>query len=262
MDTRSFLFLQGPPGPLFRHLGAAMAAKGITVYRINLSGGDRRDWAKGAIDFTGRFSDWPVFVDKFLTEHAITDLLLFGDCRPYHVAAHGLAAAREVRIHVLEEGYLRPDWMTLEPDGVNARSTLSRDKAWFLEMAKALPPEPVSEPITANFRRRARDSYGYYQDVLLGRPRYPHYRSHRSSPILIELAGWIWKLLWKRSRQSSTRRRLEGTDGTERIREWLRTHLHVLGRKYLPAETLERVVGGPINPEPYLRYLKKKLAAA
>ena len=46
------------------------------------------------------------------------------------------------------------------------------------------------------------------------------------------------------------------------IREWLRTHLHVLGRKYLPAETLERVVGGPIDPEPYLGYLTKKLSAA
>jgi carboxypeptidase Taq len=46
------------------------------------------------------------------------------------------------------------------------------------------------------------------------------------------------------------------------IREWLRTQLHVLGRKYLPAETLERVAGAPIDPEPYLRYLKKKLSAA
>jgi carboxypeptidase Taq len=46
------------------------------------------------------------------------------------------------------------------------------------------------------------------------------------------------------------------------IREWLRSHLHVHGRKFLPAETLERVVGGPIDPEPYLRYLQGKLAVA
>ena len=46
------------------------------------------------------------------------------------------------------------------------------------------------------------------------------------------------------------------------IREWLRENLHRHGRKYMPAETLERAVGGPIDPEPYLAYLQGKLAAA
>ena len=46
------------------------------------------------------------------------------------------------------------------------------------------------------------------------------------------------------------------------IREWLRENLYRHGRKYLPAETLEHVVGGPIDPEPYLRYLQGKLAVA
>jgi carboxypeptidase Taq len=43
------------------------------------------------------------------------------------------------------------------------------------------------------------------------------------------------------------------------LREWLREHLHVHGRKFTPTETLERVVGGPIDPDPYLRYLREKL---
>ena len=46
------------------------------------------------------------------------------------------------------------------------------------------------------------------------------------------------------------------------IREWLRENLHRHGRKYLPAETLELTVGGPIDTEPYLRYLQGKLATA
>jgi len=46
------------------------------------------------------------------------------------------------------------------------------------------------------------------------------------------------------------------------LRDWLRDHLHKLGRKYTPGETLERVVGTPqIDPEPYVRYLREKLAA-
>lgn len=192
-QNRAFVFLQGPPGPFFRLLGAEMSKHGVSVHRINLSGGDRLDWPNGAVNFRGRFSQWPVFFDKFLRENRITDLLLFGDCRPYHLAAHGVAALRNVRTHVLEEGYLRPHWMTLEPEGVNARSTLSRDKNWFFREAGRLPPEPDLPPVTASFRRRARDSYWHYHHVLQGRLSFPHYRSHRSTAILKEGFGWLWK---------------------------------------------------------------------
>ena len=46
------------------------------------------------------------------------------------------------------------------------------------------------------------------------------------------------------------------------LREWLGEHLHRHGRKFGPKGTLERVVGGPLDPEPYLRYLKQKHGAA
>jgi carboxypeptidase Taq len=46
------------------------------------------------------------------------------------------------------------------------------------------------------------------------------------------------------------------------LREWLRERLHRHGRKFMPAETLAKVVGGPIDAGPYLRYLKQKHGAA
>jgi carboxypeptidase Taq len=42
---------------------------------------------------------------------------------------------------------------------------------------------------------------------------------------------------------------------------WLRENLYALGRKFTPQETLQRVVGGPLDPEPYLAYLKSKYNA-
>jgi carboxypeptidase Taq len=42
---------------------------------------------------------------------------------------------------------------------------------------------------------------------------------------------------------------------------WLRENLYSLGSKFTPEETIRRVVGGPIDPEPYLRYLRGKLTA-
>ena len=43
--------------------------------------------------------------------------------------------------------------------------------------------------------------------------------------------------------------------------EWLRENVHRWGRAFEPPELLERVVGGPLDPEPYLAYLRAKVEA-
>ena len=45
------------------------------------------------------------------------------------------------------------------------------------------------------------------------------------------------------------------------LRDWLREHLHRHGRKYLPKELVERIVGGAIDPQPLLTYLHEKYGA-
>jgi carboxypeptidase Taq len=45
----------------------------------------------------------------------------------------------------------------------------------------------------------------------------------------------------------------------EPLTGWLREKLWRHGRKFTPQETLERVVGGGLDPGPYLRYLNEKL---
>ena len=42
------------------------------------------------------------------------------------------------------------------------------------------------------------------------------------------------------------------------LHRWLRESIYALGRKLTPAETIERAVGGPIDPQPYLAYLRGK----
>lgn len=212
-DRRAFVFLQGPPGPLLHQLAQGMRSKGVFVERINICAGDSVDWPEPATDFRGRFRDWPVFFDNFLRTHRITDILLFGDCRPYHVSARRVAALRGIRTHVLEEGYLRPHWMTLELEGVNGYSRLRRDKEWFFEQARLLPPEPFLPPVTASFRRRVRDSARHYIAVHLGRLAYPFHRTHRPEAPLLEALGWGWKYLTSRSRKRATDKTLDRLNG-------------------------------------------------
>jgi carboxypeptidase Taq len=45
------------------------------------------------------------------------------------------------------------------------------------------------------------------------------------------------------------------------LREWLGRNVHRWGRAFEPPELLERTVGGPLDPEPYLAYLQDKLDA-
>lgn len=198
---RTFLFLQGPPGPLFHQLAGALGKRAVSVLRINICLGDRVDWPEPATNFRGRFSDWPVFLDRFLRQRRVTDILLFGDCRPYHVSARRLATLRGIRTHVLEEGYLRPHWMTLELEGVNGYSRLRGDKNWFIEQADRLAPEPDLPPVTASFRRRVRDAIWHYTAVQLGFLAYPHYQPHRSASPIREGLGWSWKYFANPSRQ-------------------------------------------------------------
>lgn len=194
-------------------LGEALRTRGARVHRINLNGGDRADWLGEAVDFRGRAARWPGYFGNFLERHGITDVLLFGDCRPLHRAAHGIAKLYGVQIHVFEEGYIRPDWMTLEPDGVNGHSALSRDPAWLIEHARFLPPVPVMPTITADFKRRARDSMRYFTHVALGRMRFPFYRSHRPVNYYWEGLGWLRKFALRKRRAAQAAEILNALEG-------------------------------------------------
>jgi carboxypeptidase Taq len=99
------------------------------------------------------------------------------------------------------------------------------------------------------------DSRGVLQDVHWSRGGFGYFPTYT-------LGNVISVQIWERLREDVEVDEQIARGAFGEIREWLRENLHRHGRKYLPAETLERVVGGPIDPEPYLRYLQGKLATA
>lgn len=210
---REFLFLQGPPGPFFQLLGRDLQKAGHGVHRINLSGGDRYDWPRAAANYRGTMSSWPMYFDRFVRANRITDLILYGDCRPVHQAALRMARLRGVRVFVFEEGYIRPDWMTLERNGVNGHSPFDRDPQLIMDASSWLPEIPKLPAITADFRRRARDSYWHYHHVVIGHLRFPFYRTHRTHSIAGEGIGWLFKFARKRRRARQAKQVLATLNG-------------------------------------------------
>lgn len=203
---RNFLFLQGLAGPFFEKLGAALAARGHGVHRVNFHGGDALFWRHpGAIAYRGRAADWPGFLSRLLAVRAITDIVLFGDCRPLHRVAIAIARERGVCVHVFEEGYLRPGWVTLEQGGVNGHSPLPRDPAWFLAEAARLPPVEERPVAVASFAERARINFRYSLAYLATAWAFPRYRTHRPWHPLHEYVGWTGRALGRAAAQARAR---------------------------------------------------------
>jgi capsular polysaccharide export protein len=211
---RTFLLLQGPHGSFFPKLGKALAQANHRTLRINFNGGDRATWPDGE-EYRGRDRHWAGFIESYLRRERVTDLVLYGDGRPKHAAAIAAARAIDVRVHVFEEGYIRPDWVTLERDGVNGHSSLPRDPGWYVEQARGLPPVPVYPPIPSYGSVRGWAAFFYYAQVVLQYWRFPYHRSHRARDPVLEGISFLRRFALRereQARAAAALRKLEGAD--------------------------------------------------
>ncbi|WP_373354320.1 capsule biosynthesis protein [Pseudoroseicyclus sp. CXY001] len=187
---RRFLFLQGPHGPFFHRLGRMLTAAGAEVHRIGFNAGDRAFWmgAPGYIPYHGSLDAWQEAFAGIVHAHAITDIVLYGDTRPVHVAAIERARALGLRIHVFEEGYMRPWWVTYERGGSNGHSRLMEmsiaSMARALEMSDLEVPEPPAH--WGDMRQHIFYGALYHWFVLFRNGDYRNFTPHRALPIWSE----------------------------------------------------------------------------
>ena len=175
----SFLFLQGPASMFFSQLAAALRERGNQTSRINFNGGDRIFWKHpGAVDFLGTEASWPSFLVQHIAKWETTDLVLLGDCRPLHRTAIDIANAAGITTHIFEEGYIRPNWITLERSGVNGFSSLPRLVDEFLVASAELNEAPPPVPVPSRLARRALDDVKYSISTMLMAWHYRNYKRH------------------------------------------------------------------------------------
>ena len=196
---KTFLFLQGPHGPFFRQLGQMLRKAGVPVWRVGFNAGDAAFWgrAPGYLPFPGELADWPKALATILKDHAITDIVLYGDTRPAHAEAVRQAKAQGLRVHVFEEGYLRPYWVTYERGGSNGHSRLMdfsvaemRDRLARSDIDMPTPPAHWGD-------MRQHIFYGalYHWFVMFRNGRYPGFRPHRALPVHRETMLYTKRLL-------------------------------------------------------------------
>jgi capsular polysaccharide export protein len=170
-------------------MAGGLDARGARCTRVVLNAGDALDWGRGdSVPYRGRRDGWPRWLSKLIARECVTDLVAYGDSSAYAAAAIELARTLGLRIHVLEQGYFRPDWITLEREGVNANSHLPRDPQWYLaqaDTAHATGEEVVGRAMPSAVWWIVR----YHVAVYLGRPVFPRFRAGYSRSAALQALG-------------------------------------------------------------------------
>ncbi len=195
---RRVLLLQGPVGPFFARLARRLRDAGARhVGKVNFNGGDWLFSPRGALNYRGNMAQWPEALRRHVVEQAIDTIVLYGDCRPIHRAAHELAERLGLEVWVFEEGYVRPNYITFERSGVNMRSTLPRDPVFYRGLpdgqVDAVSPE---RPVPHAFAFSAVWAVLYYLAAAALRGVFGHYEHHR--PLTLdESLPWLRSIVRK-----------------------------------------------------------------
>lgn len=190
LSGRRLLLLQGPAGPFFARVAQQFRDAGARVTKVNFNGGEDLYYrGPEVVRYRGSLEEWPGFFAALLHEREVNGVVLFGDCRPLHRAAIQRAKELGVDVFVFEEGYLRPDFVTLERGGVNGHSQIPRDPEFFRQVA----PERESShpPIPHAFLKSALHTVAYAAATAALRPLYPQYRHHRDIRPVPQAARWL-----------------------------------------------------------------------
>lgn len=188
--SQNILLLQGPVGPFFSRFASELESNGYTVHKINLNGGDDFFYSrKNTYRFTGKMEEWRDYVGEKLRTLNIRRMYLFGDCRAYHAVARKIAQAEGIKVFVFEEGYIRPNCITLEEIGVNGHSKLPRSPSHY--PYTNAQDTPNIENVPHPFKASAYYAAMYYIAARMLRWKYPHYEHHRPLNLFGEGSKWI-----------------------------------------------------------------------
>ncbi|MCM2294338.1 capsular biosynthesis protein [Allorhizobium sp. BGMRC 0089] len=164
-------------------------------------------WRGKGCFYRGCNSDWPDWLASLIRRRGVTDLLMLGDGRDKHAAAIDIGRALGLGVHIFEHGYLRPDWLTVEPFGMSSQSCFPANPAAIRALAEKAPPLPSHAAFPSSFLVYALSDLVYHiPNVLLGFLLHPHYQTHGAVHPAVEYGGWIWKGMRRHARRRDAER--------------------------------------------------------
>lgn len=235
-----------------------MRRHGAAVFKVNFNLGDLVFYPFRSILYRKSLDQWPLYLERILRERHITEIVLFGDCRPYHRVAVEIARRFGLRVFVFEEGYLRPYWITLEEGGVNGYSRLPGDPEFYRR--RVIRPQTKVKPFAYPFERMAFFSAVYSLAELFGGKLFPGYDHHRELNPLYEAFAWV-RSAWRRRRHNvnskQVRKRCKGPLANNYYLLPLQVHNDAQIMYHSPFESVEALLDTVL--ESFSRYAPEEL---
>jgi capsular polysaccharide export protein len=163
--------------------------------------GDVLFWRRpGGVNYRGRPARWEPFITALMRREGVTDLLLLGEQRYYQKIAVAAAKGLGVAVTVTDFGYLRPDWITLEPDGMSGQSLFPRNMPAIRALAQRFAPPQTAVQYSSNLRPQIAWCMAFHvSNVFLNPCFFPHYRDYQlQHPARAYLGTGVLMLLRRR----------------------------------------------------------------
>lgn len=210
LESRHILLLQGPVGPFFDRMTRWLRSHGKAVDRVVFQGGDRADCRELVPHcYTATPDEWAEYFRSIVSKRGVDCIVLFGQSRYYHKVAREQALEAGIAVVVLEEGYLRPGYVTMELNGVNGYSCTLDLYRWQSSPANPRVALPQVYGGRWLFQQMCWHAARHYLALHRARHEFPHYQHHKSESLEHYAAYWLraWgkKLLHSRSDQRRVR---------------------------------------------------------
>jgi len=215
-----FLFIGAPFGPFFSRLARELEAAGGEVFRTVCEGGEYRETPSHCrVIYRHRDGDWKRFIRGVVRRKKVDAVITFNDTLPRNRGA--LEIAEEFGLHsfVLENGYLRPHWVTLERDGVNGFSRLPRDPDVYLEARQAVQEPVDNRQFPAGLRPHVIHTIAHFAAAIAAKPVLGFDAKYYGDSVYRQGFGYVREYLWRLTHDESgvLKRALELADGGNKV---------------------------------------------
>lgn len=194
INSKSIGFLQGPLGEFFKNISNKFEKEeNSTCYHFIFNGGDEYySNAKMRIYCKESTVDNNKLIISKIQSLKITTIFLLGDERNIHKDIIKWCNIHNIKVFVFEEGYFRPNYITLEEIGVNANSILFNNIDFnnidLVEEKKVyLTPKKISN----RYNTMAKYAITYFVLLNIGKFKFKKYKHHRSTSLIYETISGI-----------------------------------------------------------------------
>ena len=189
------LFVSAPFGPFYKAVSKELIGRGHEVWRIVWDGGDFIETPFGQqVIFRGDRAEWADFIRRTIANKRISAVVVFNDTTPRNRIALKLARAMNISRFVLENGYLRPHWITFDREGVNGYSELPKDTAFY---TSDKPASAEHSEFPNRMRHHVFNTIRHFLGAMLFHPVLPIVENYYGDPLLRQARGYVKEYSWR-----------------------------------------------------------------